>query len=345
VGALLARRRGDISEGGVWKWCATDTIHTHKKFQLGGKMISAFKKKEKKKNHRHSPLSPSNPAFDTYLNTLRRFTSADFVVVILDARNPVACRYGPFEELLSDRLILVINKIDLAPRESSLGWLHALRQICPAFALQATKDASCLTNFFTAHRKANRPTNVFVTGLPQIGKKTLAESIGHIEGVQVAVSEPWVWMEPTPDLVALAGSDLSTISAKANFGAREFLSRCSIHSLMEVFQVPFFNDVDMVLSAIDKTKRAASLEFFRGMAAGKWKYFTIPPAKFSGGSLEGLGDDQILSLRNACRLEASPCRYVILSYGTQSTIKPTLITRLHDLVAQDAGRLKGSKSE
>jgi hypothetical protein len=304
-------------------------------------MISAFKKK----GHRHAPSSPSNPTFDTYLNTLRQFTPADFVVVLLDARNPFACRYGPFEELLSDRLILVINKIDLAPRESSLGWLRALREICPTFALQATKDASCLTNFISTHRRSDRPTNVFVTGLPQIGKKTIAESIGHLDGVHVTVSEPWVWMEPTPDLVTLAGSDLSTISPKANFSAREFLSRCSIHSLMEVFQVPFFNDVDLVLAAIDTTKRAASIEFFRGLAAGKWRYFTIPPAKFSDGSLDGLGDDQILSLRNAARLEASPSRYVILSYGTQSTIKPTLIARLHDLVAHEAAKPKEAKSE
>jgi hypothetical protein len=105
---------------------------------------------------------------------------------------------------------------------------------------------------------------------------------------------------------------------------------------MEVFQVPFFSDVDIVLTALGPNKRASSLELFRGFASGKWRFFTMPPAHFVSDSLEGLSDEQVLALRAATRLDASPYRYVILGYGTQSVVKPSLIPILHDMVARQA---------
>lgn len=78
-----------------------------------------------------------------YLSELKKVIDAsDVVLQILDARDPVSSRasHGVEELILSradKRMVLVLNKIDLVPKEAVQGWLTYLRKSHPTVAIKA----------------------------------------------------------------------------------------------------------------------------------------------------------------------------------------------------------------
>jgi nuclear GTP-binding protein len=83
-----------------------------------------------------------------YLRELKKVVEAsDVLLQVLDARDPVGTRLGAMAEdaILSHsdkRMVLVLNKIDLVPKEVVGAWLTHLRKSHPTIALQANKVAS-----------------------------------------------------------------------------------------------------------------------------------------------------------------------------------------------------------
>ncbi|KAF7301581.1 hypothetical protein MIND_00723600 [Mycena indigotica] len=64
--------------------------------------------------------------------------SADVVIQILDARDPLAFRSEHLEELAGEKHVLfVLNKIETCPRESVSGWLTHLRASHPTVAFRS----------------------------------------------------------------------------------------------------------------------------------------------------------------------------------------------------------------
>ncbi|KAL2918845.1 nuclear GTP-binding protein nug1 [Polyrhizophydium stewartii] len=69
--------------------------------------------------------------------------NADVILEVLDARDPLGCRTKQIEELIlnsgaNKRIILVLNKIDLVPRENVEQWLKYLRNEFPTVAFKAS---------------------------------------------------------------------------------------------------------------------------------------------------------------------------------------------------------------
>ncbi|KAI8824045.1 P-loop containing nucleoside triphosphate hydrolase protein [Fimicolochytrium jonesii] len=69
--------------------------------------------------------------------------NADVILEVLDARDPLGCRTRQIEEMVlnagSDkRVILILNKIDLVPREIVEQWLKYLRNEFPTIAFKAS---------------------------------------------------------------------------------------------------------------------------------------------------------------------------------------------------------------
>ncbi|KAG0216981.1 P-loop containing nucleoside triphosphate hydrolase protein [Mortierella sp. GBAus27b] len=69
--------------------------------------------------------------------------NADVILEVLDARDPLGCRTRQIERAIMDsgkdkRIILVLNKIDLAPRENVESWLKYLRHEYPTIAFKAS---------------------------------------------------------------------------------------------------------------------------------------------------------------------------------------------------------------
>jgi nuclear GTP-binding protein len=68
--------------------------------------------------------------------------AADVILEVLDARDPLGCRTRQIEDLIvrsgHKRVILVLNKIDLVPREVVENWLKYLRNEFPTVAFKAS---------------------------------------------------------------------------------------------------------------------------------------------------------------------------------------------------------------
>ncbi|KAJ3033340.1 Guanine nucleotide-binding protein-like 3 [Rhizophlyctis rosea] len=71
---------------------------------------------------------------------------ADVILEVLDARDPLGCRTRQIEEMImaagtNKRVILILNKIDLVPREVVEQWLKYLRNEFPTIAFKASTQS------------------------------------------------------------------------------------------------------------------------------------------------------------------------------------------------------------
>ena len=79
-----------------------------------------------------------------YFKQLREvIKTADIILEVLDARDPEGCRARLVETSIlaadaNKKIILVLNKIDLVPRENVQQWLIALRKEFPTIAFKAS---------------------------------------------------------------------------------------------------------------------------------------------------------------------------------------------------------------
>ncbi|KAI8062077.1 P-loop containing nucleoside triphosphate hydrolase protein [Gongronella butleri] len=72
--------------------------------------------------------------------------NADVILEILDARDPIGTRTKHVERMIMDsgvnkKIILVLNKIDLVPRDNVEAWLKYLRNEYPAIAFKASTQS------------------------------------------------------------------------------------------------------------------------------------------------------------------------------------------------------------
>lgn len=77
-----------------------------------------------------------------YLSTLKQvIESSDIILQVLDARDPMGTRIRPsIEEAILNhydkKMVLVMNKIDLIPKDAVSGWLNYLRRSRPTLAIK-----------------------------------------------------------------------------------------------------------------------------------------------------------------------------------------------------------------
>ncbi|KAJ2681888.1 nuclear GTP-binding protein nug1, partial [Coemansia spiralis] len=136
---------------------------------------------------------------------------ADVILEVLDARDPLGTRSPQIERMILDsgankRIILILNKIDLVPREVVEKWLTYLRHEYPTLAFKAsTQDqrknlgqaaisAKKATNLNTAvcvgaesliqllknysrNQKIKTSITVGAIGFPNVGKSSLINSL------------------------------------------------------------------------------------------------------------------------------------------------------------------------
>jgi nuclear GTP-binding protein len=70
-------------------------------------------------------------------------TEADVILEVLDARDPIGCRTTHIERMIMDsgiqkRIILVLNKIDLVPRDVADKWIKYLRREYPTIGFKSS---------------------------------------------------------------------------------------------------------------------------------------------------------------------------------------------------------------
>jgi len=93
-------------------------------------------------------LAPGQASRRAYLRELKKVVdTADVLLQVLDARDPMGSRIHPSVEdtILSradKRMVLVLNKIDLVPKNVVGEWLTFLRKSQPTIAIKASNDHS-----------------------------------------------------------------------------------------------------------------------------------------------------------------------------------------------------------
>jgi len=102
--------------------------------------INHYEKKEKAKETREAPEN----SLKTYYKEFKKVVeAADVIFQVLDARDPLGSRCPQVEEAVLNaghkkRLVLLLNKIDLVPKENVEAWLKHLRNEFPTLAFKAS---------------------------------------------------------------------------------------------------------------------------------------------------------------------------------------------------------------
>ncbi|KAL9650769.1 hypothetical protein ABK040_001821 [Willaertia magna] len=144
--------------------------------------------------------------------------ASDVIIEVLDARDPMGCRCLNIEKAilskhLNKKIILLLNKIDLVPREVIQKWLEYLRAEFPTIAFKANtqKQAKHLSQNMTDDMKGclgaetllqllknyarsediKKSITVGIVGYPNVGKSSVINSLKR-QKVAVVGSKPGV---------------------------------------------------------------------------------------------------------------------------------------------------------
>ncbi|XP_037386370.1 guanine nucleotide-binding protein-like 3 isoform X1 [Talpa occidentalis] len=168
-------------------------------------------------NKNKAKSSKQNPK-KLYCQELKKVIEAsDVLLEVLDARDPLGCRCPQVEEAIvrceQKKLVLVLNKSDLVPKESLENWLNYLKKELPTVVFRAStnlkdkrktikvkkkarsfKSEVCigkeslwklLGNFQESYGKA---IQVGVIGFPNVGKSSIINSLKQERICNVGVS-------------------------------------------------------------------------------------------------------------------------------------------------------------
>jgi len=167
-------------------------------------------------------LGCSDKSAKAYYREFRKVVSAaDVVLEVLDARDPMGSRCKEVEQAVvaagDKRLVLVLNKADLVPRENLQSWVKYLRSEYPTIAFKASTQSSgrlgqakvdlkkedaiittskcvgadtllSLLGNYCRNKDIKTNIRVGVVGLPNVGKSSLINSLKRSRACSVGAT-------------------------------------------------------------------------------------------------------------------------------------------------------------
>ena len=120
---------------------------------------------------------------------------ADVVLEVVDARDPMATRSRELERMAAEegkKLVIVINKADLVPREVLEEWKRVLSREHPTIYVGARKRLGTRFLWRIIKRVTDRrPVVVAVVGLPNVGKSTILNVLKGRHSVSTSPVPGW----------------------------------------------------------------------------------------------------------------------------------------------------------
>ncbi|KAH9979529.1 P-loop containing nucleoside triphosphate hydrolase protein [Lactifluus volemus] len=220
-----------------------------------------------------------------YIRTLHKVVDeADVVLLVLDARDPAGCRSRLVEEEVcrreaeGKRLVFVLNKIDLVPRENAQAWLKHLRHTTPTLPFRsagphqrknlASGTAPALLRLLKAYKpSAAQSIAVGVVGFPNVGKSSLINTLkrakvcavaaqpGHTKDLQSVQLERGLRIVDSPGVIfdddeSIQGQNESSVLLRNVVRpedvedpisvVEEILARTQTERLMKIYNLPVF---------------------------------------------------------------------------------------------------------
>jgi ribosome biogenesis GTPase A len=155
----------------------------------------------------------------------RTINKADIVMEVLDIRDPLSTHSDRLEEMidaLGKKLVIVLNKSDLVPRDIAEEWVYHFRNAgYNAFYMSATQRLGTrrLRGFIKSIADST-PFTVAVVGYPKTGKSSVINALkakhsamtspvpgsyGYTKHVQLYKIEPGFYVLDTPGVIPVEG--------------------------------------------------------------------------------------------------------------------------------------------
>eukprot|EP00256_Glycine_max_P059462 XP_014627977.1 guanine nucleotide-binding protein-like NSN1 [Glycine max] len=256
-----------------------------------------------------------------YKDLVKVIEASDVLLEVLDARDPLGTRCVDIEKMVmksgpDKRLVLLLNKIDLVPKEALEKWLKYLREELPtvAFKCSTQQQRSNLSDCLGIKKSIT----VGLIGLPNVGKSSLINSlkrshvvnVGSTPGLTRSMQEVQldknVKLLDCPGVVMLKSQEYDASVALKNCKrieklddpispVKEIFKLCPPEQLVTHYKIGTFKfgDVDDFLLKIatvrGKLKKggivdinAAARIVLHDWNEGKIIYYTIPPNRDQG---------------------------------------------------------------
>jgi len=138
---------------------------------------------------------PKDNSMQAYYHEFRKVVeSADVIIEVLDARDPMGCRCPDVENTIATkypnkRIILLLNKIDLVPRHNVEKWMAFLRNSYPTVAFKSsTQRKGMISQSEHAFAKA---TDATLQSSESLGADALLQLLKHYSrtgGMRTAIT-------------------------------------------------------------------------------------------------------------------------------------------------------------